>query len=116
MATEELSLKSLQSHLIKTVIGSVVSALIAGLIMGYSFYWQTKSSIERLTDEQKETKVLVDKHSEQLSKNNQDNSVSDVQIKNLERRMTSIENTQKDMLSVLIEINMSQKILVKNTK
>lgn len=116
MSGESLNLKTLQSHVIKTIVGSIASALVLSLIVGIGFYWKTNDTLGRLTDEQAKTTVIVEKHSEQLSKNNQDNSVSDVQIKNLELRMGSIEKTQQDMLRVLIEINTSQKMLVRNSK
>ncbi len=113
---QPLTLKSLQSHLIKTIVGSLATAVVAGLLIVYSSYWQTKDAIERLTEEQKETRILVDKHSDLLTKSTESNSVSDVQIKNLEQRMGAMEKTQQDMLRLLIEINTSQKVLVKNSK
>lgn len=116
MSGESLNLKTLQSHVIKTIVGSIVSALVLSLIVGIAFYYKTNDTLSRLTDEQQETKTIVAKHSEQLSKTNQENSVSDIQIKNLEQRMGSIEKTQEDMLRVLIEINTSQKMLVRNSK
>lgn len=116
MSEDNLTLKSLQSHLIKTVIGSVVAALVTAVIMGFSFYYKTSSSLEVLTKEQTETRELVNKHTEQLNKNTQSSSVSDVQIKNLEARFSSMEKTQQDMLKILIEINASQKTLVKNNR
>lgn len=116
MSEETITLKSLQSHLIKTVVGSVVAALVTGVIMGFSFYYKTSATLDVLTKEQTETREIVDKHTEQLNKNIQSSSVSDVQIKNLETRMSSMEKTQQDMLRILIEINASQKTLVKNSK
>lgn len=111
-----LTLKSLQSHLIKTVLGSVASAIVAGVIMFFIFYWNTTYTLENLTKTTNETRAIVDKHSEQLSKSSNSNSVSDVEIKNLQQRMSAIEESQKDIVKLLIEINISQKTLVKNSK
>jgi len=116
MSEEALTLKSLQSHLIKTVVGSVAGALIAGVIMGFSFYYKTSVTLDILNKEQTATREIVDKHTEQLNKNTQSSSISDFQIKNLDIRMTSIEKNQQEILKLLIEINASQKTLVKNSK
>lgn len=116
MSGEVLDLKTLQSHLIKTVVGSVVAALVAGLSVGFSFYYKTNSAIDYLTTQQKETKTIVDKHTELISQGTNFNSVSDVQIKNLEQRMQSIEKTQQDIIKLLIEINSSQKIIQNQNK
>lgn len=117
MAQEEtLNLKSLQAHIIKAVIGSVVTTLFAGLIMYLAFYWQTKDTLTNLTKEQSDIRVIVDKHSDILNSSVTNNTVSDVQIKNLEKRISSMEQTQNDMMKILIEINSSQKFLVKNNK
>lgn len=113
---QPLTLKSLQSYLIKTIVGSLATAAVAGLLVVYASYWQTKSAIKGLTEAQTETRKIVDGHSELLNKTSISSSVSDVQIKNLEQRMGSMEKTQQDMLKLLIEINSSQKVLVKNSK
>ena len=118
MSSEEgtLTLKSLQSHLIKTVLGSVASAIVAGVIMFFIFYWNTTYTLDSLIKTTEETKAIVDKHSEQLNSSNNSNSVSNIEIKNLQQRMSAIEESQKDIVKLLIEINMSQKTLVKNSK
>lgn len=116
MSEETLNLKTLQSHLIKTVIGSAVVAIFSALISSFSFYYKTTGAIDTLIEKQAETRKIVDTHSEILAKSITNNSVSDVQIQNLERRMTSMESTQKDILNILLEINASQKMLVKNSK
>jgi Co/Zn/Cd efflux system component len=113
---QPLTLKSLQSHLIKTIVGALAVAILGAVLTAWGSHYQTKEAIEMLTKEQQETRGIVDKHSELLSKSSESNSVSDVQIKNLEQRMTSMEKTQQDILKLLIEINTSQKVLVKNSK
>lgn len=113
MSEAALDLKTLQSHLIKTIIGAVIAAVVTALSVGFSFYHKTTSAIEILTKEQSQTKVLVDKHTELLTQSSTFNSVSDVQIKALEKRMQAIELSQQEMLKLLIEINTSQKILEK---
>jgi acyl-CoA synthetase (AMP-forming)/AMP-acid ligase II len=116
MKEEKITLESLQSHVIKTFIGSFAAAIISAIVVGFSFYYKTSSSLDYLLKENEKNREIINKHTEQLSLNQQTNYVSDYQIKNLEQRIKSIEIQQQEIIRILIEINSNQKVLIKHNK
>ncbi len=62
MADTVLSLPDLQKHLIKTIIGSIVSSVSIAIIIGISFYYRTTYSMESIQSKQTEMSVTLDKH------------------------------------------------------
>jgi acyl-CoA synthetase (AMP-forming)/AMP-acid ligase II len=113
---ESITLQSLQSHVIKTFVGSFAAAIISAVVVGFSFYYKTSTSLEYLLKENEKNREIINKHTEQLTLNQQTNYVSDYQIKNLEQRIKSIEIQQQEIMRILIEINTNQKTLIKNSK
>jgi predicted PurR-regulated permease PerM len=101
---EALSLKQLQSHVIKTIVGSVITSLLVALITGFSFYFKTNAAIDKLNDNQTEMKKTIEAHTEQINKTNTGMGMSEVQQEAFEKRLTNIEEGQKEIMKLLIEL------------
>lgn len=108
-----LNLKDLESHVIKTIIGSIVASLSVALITGFSFYYKTNNAIERLNESQTEIKRTVMEHTDLINKATTGMGMSDVQQKNFEQRLNNIESTQKEIYNMLIQIAANQKSVKK---
>lgn len=106
-------MQSLQTHLIKTVVGSVVSGILVALITGFSFYYKTSASIEKLSDDQKRLEKVTIEHAEKLYKLSVKEGITEVDFKNLKDKVNSIEETQKEMYSLLLNISYEQKTILK---
>jgi len=102
--SESLSLKQLQSHVIKTIVGSVVTSLLVALITGFSFYYKTNASIDKLNEGQVEMKKTIEVHTEQINKNNLGMGMTSVQQIAFEKRLNNIEEGQKEIIRVLMQI------------
>lgn len=101
---ETLTLKDMQSHVIKTIIGSVITSLVAALVTGFAFYYKTTASIDRLNENQTDMKTTIEKHTEQINNTNTGMGMTVVQQQAFEKRLVNIEESQKEILKVLIEI------------
>lgn len=101
---ETLTLKDMQRHLIKTIMGSVITSVILAIGTGVIFYFKTNAAIDTLNTNQNEMKKTLDSHTEQINKNNTGMGMNEVQQAAFEKRLTSIEESQKQILQVLIEI------------
>jgi prefoldin subunit 5 len=108
MSGEVLTIKDMQSHVVKTIIGSVLTSAILAIGTGVIFYFKTNSAIDRLNENQNDMKTTVEKHTEQINKTNTDFGMTGVQQQAFERRLTGIEESQKQILNVLIEIKNKQ--------
>lgn len=106
--SETLTLKDMQSHVVKTVIGSVVTSAIIAIGTGVIFYFRTNAAIDRLNENQGEMKKTLDSHTEQINKTNTGMGMNEVQSKAFDKRLTGIEESQKQILQVLIEIKNKQ--------
>lgn len=105
---EQLTLKDMQGHVVKTIIGSVVTSAIIAIGTGVVFYFRTNAALDTLNNNQTEMKKTLDSHTEQINKNNTGMGMTEVQQKAFEQRLTSIEESQKQILQVLIEIKTKQ--------
>lgn len=105
---EQLTLKDMQGHVVKTIIGSVVTSAIIAIGTGVVFYFRTNAALDTLNTNQTEMKKTLDSHTEQINKNNTGMGMTEVQQKAFEQRLTSIEESQKQILQVLIEIKTKQ--------
>lgn len=115
--TEEtsLTLKSLQSHLIKTLVACVGSSLLIVLASGFAFYYNTQNTLDKHDTQINELNMEVDKHGDLISNNSNDNNISETEMKNLDKRMSSIEENQKEIFNLLIEISSDQKAMIRNS-
>ena len=113
---ESLTLKDLQKHLIKTIVGSIAGSILLGVISGFTFYYKTTASIDRLNEKQIETSLIIDKHTDQINKATQGMGMSEVQQGAFKERLTAIEESQKQIYNVLLEISAGQKTIIKNNR
>ena len=115
---DALTLKTLQTHLTKTTITSVVSSTIGGLFLAVllyvAFYYNTVNTLanheskinEVIATQSVQTKdITAIKISEAEGKLNQIN---------LEKSLAKIEQNQKETIELLIELARGQKAMIKN--
>ena len=88
----------LESHIKKTTIAStivtVVIALITALSVGFGFYYRTNSTLDDHTVQIQEVKVEVKEIKEAVNSSAIYQGASSEQIKNLEKEMTEVKNSQ----------------------
>jgi membrane peptidoglycan carboxypeptidase len=106
--------KELKSQVIKTIVGSIVGSLLMALALEFSFYYKTNASLDRLNEIQATTTAIVDKHTELINQTINGQGMSGVQQQNFEKRLNQIEEGQKEILRVLLEVNSGQKTIIKN--
>lgn len=118
-----LTLKELQSHVIKTIVGALAVAVIGSFITIYSFYYSTINTIDNLKEsktetqsEIKELRISVDKINDnvneiqtKLSNTNIYTDNNKEQIKSLNERMGNMEKKQDEMLNILYDIKSRRK-------
>jgi len=101
---ETLTLQDMQKHVIKTIVGSAVTSLIIAIVTGMSFYYGTNAAITRLNEKQDDMNKTIQNHTDQINKTNMGMGMSEVQQQSLKERLTAIEEGQKQIMTVLIEI------------
>jgi len=106
--SDTLTLKDLQNHLVKAIIGSVITTVILVTLAGIAFYYNTNSSISDLNITTAKLSITVDKHTEQINNTNMGMGMNSVQQIAFEKRLNGIEDGQKEILRLLIEIKKSQ--------
>ncbi len=109
MSTDVLTRKDLQNHIVKAIIGSSVTSLFLIILAGVAFYYGTNAAITRLNENQIEMKKTIEIHTEQINKTNTGMGMTEVQQQAFEKRLTGIEESQKQILNVLIEIRNNNK-------
>lgn len=113
---EKLTLKTLQTHLVKTIIGALVVTIIGAFFTSYSFYYNTISNISELNESKTETandiKELKKDVSEikiNLSNTGIYTTANKEQINNLNNDIKEIRKSQEEMMKILIEMNGKRK-------
>jgi peptidoglycan hydrolase CwlO-like protein len=115
---EKLTLKKLENHFIKTVVGAFALAVIAGFFSSYAFFYKTTDNLEELNknkleqkQEVKELQVGVDGIKKDVSDIKSALSNTDIytnynkeNIKTLQSEITDIKKSQEEMLKLLYEI------------
>lgn len=120
---ETLTLKKLQSHLIKTIVGALAVALLTAMGASYLLIYQTKDSVEELNQNKIETKEDI----KQLKDNFESlkNDISDIKIsvsnsgiyttdnkekvKSLEEDVRDIKKNQEEILKLIYEMKARQR-------
>ena len=114
-----LTFRGLQKHIIYTIVGCFVLALLTGAGTSTAFYYKTNNAIERgiENDEEQdksinEIKISVQQINSKLGSTNTTTAVSDERIKalekiieNLQANQQNIQKNQTEMLKILIDIN-----------
>lgn len=113
---EKLTLKKLQGHLIKTILGALGVALVGAFFTSYSFFYKTNTNIDELNTNKIETKQDI----KELKKDVNDIKISltntgfytednKEKINNLEQDVKDIKKNQEEMVKLLYEIKSRQK-------
>jgi hypothetical protein len=113
---EKLTLKIIQSHLIKTILGALGVALVGAFFTSYGFFYKTNTSIDILNSNKIETKHDV----KELKKDVNDIKIAltntgfytednKEKIDNLEQDVKDIKKSQEEMMKLLFEIKSRQR-------
>lgn len=105
---ETLTLKDLQTHIVKAIVGSFVTSLLVTAIAFVTWYYKTNTSIDILNKTTSKLTEVVDKHTEQINNTNMGMGMNSVQQVAFEKRLNGIEDSQKEIVRLLIEIKKSQ--------
>lgn len=113
---EELSLKILQSHLIKTVVGALAVALVGAFLTSYVSSYTTKDNIDELNKDKVEThndiktlKADINEIKISLSNTGIYTNTNKDDIKTLKDDVREIKNNQDELLKVMYAIQAKQK-------
>ena len=117
-ATEQpLTLKKLEGHIIKTIIGALIVAFIASVGSHYAFYYKATDDIQDLKnnkvemkDDIKELKSAVSDIKMAISNTGIYTNENKDKINSLEQDVKDIKLQQAEMLKVLYEIKAKQGI------
>ena len=109
---EELTLKSLNTHLVKTIIGALAVAMVGSILTSFISNYTTQNSIDELNKSKTETaqdikSLKADVNDIKLSLSNTGiyttNNIDD--IKALKDDVKEIKKSQDEMLKLLYQLN-----------
>ncbi len=99
-----LSLRDLQKHLVKTIVGSIATSILVVILGLVAFYYNTTYSVKAIQEKQTEMAITLDKHTDLINKATQNVGMSEVQQTAFNQRLNTIEESQKQIISILLEI------------
>jgi len=112
MKEEKLTLKSLQNHLIKTLLGSLALGIAGSLLTGYTWFLNMKTTVNELNEDRIETKRDISQLKKDISEIKitlnatsiyTDGNKSEVQ--ELKKEISEIKNQQNEIIKLLYQIN-----------
>jgi predicted PurR-regulated permease PerM len=106
---ETLTLQDMQKHVIKTIVGSAITSLFIAIVTGMSFYYGTNAAITRINEKQDDMNKTIQTHTDQINKAANGMGMTEVQQANFDKRLNSIEENQKQIYTILLQINSSLK-------
>lgn len=113
MEEEVLTLKTIQSHIIKATIKatitSAVSACGAAILLFVGFYYNTENRLSTNETSIKSITIVQEKQSVDINVIKEKMSADNANSSNLDKRLTAIEDSQKEIYRVLIEMVQNQK-------
>jgi peptidoglycan hydrolase CwlO-like protein len=114
--SESLTLKSLQSHVIKSLFGALAIALLSAVLTSYAFYYNTNNNLDELNKSKAETsqdikalKSDVADIKSTLSNTTFYTTDNKEKVKSLESEIKDMRKQQDEMLKILYEIKAKQK-------
>ena len=107
--SEILTIKDVQSHVIKAIVGSAITSLFIAIVTGIAFYYGTNAAIDRLNEKQDDMNKTIVAHTDQINKATNGMGMTEVQQANFDKRLNSIEQNQKEIYNILIQINSNLK-------
>ena len=109
MNGESLTLKSLQTHLIKATITSAVSACIVAILLMVGFYYTTNNRVSANESDIKNIIEIQDKQGVDINLIKEKMSADNANAINFDRRLNAFEENQKETNKLLLQILQSQK-------
>ena len=107
-----LTLKKLQSHLIKTILGALAVAIVGAIVTSSAFYYRTNYNLNELNESKiearqdiKELKADVNDIKVSLSNTGIYTTDNKEKIDALNSDVKEIRKSQEEMLKLLININ-----------
>jgi peptidoglycan hydrolase CwlO-like protein len=114
--SENLTLKSLQNHLIKAILGALGVAIVAALISSWAFHYNTNNNLDELNKSKDETsqdikQLKSDVSDIKMTLSNTTFYTTDnkEKVKSLEAEISDMRKQQDEMLKLLYEIKARQK-------
>jgi len=108
---DKLTLKSLQNHLIKTVLGALAVTLVGAFITSYAFHINTNNNLDELNKNKSETKADIRELKNDVAEiktslsNTNIYTVSNKEkAQSLENQISEIKKQQDEMVKLLYEI------------
>lgn len=109
---EKLSLKQLQNHLIKTILGAFGVAILGAVITSYTFYYNTNYNLKELNQNKietsqdiKELKKDVSEIKISLSNTGLNTTSNQREIDELKSDIKDIKKSQEEMMRLLVTIS-----------
>jgi peptidoglycan hydrolase CwlO-like protein len=111
-ADDKLTLKKLQNHVIKTILGAFALAVVGASLTSYAFYHNTTYNLKELNDNKDETKndikvLKQDVNDIKVSLSNTGIYTTDnkEKIDILNEDIKEIKRSQEEMMKLLISIS-----------
>jgi peptidoglycan hydrolase CwlO-like protein len=109
---DKLTLKQLQNHLIKTILGAFAVAVVGAIITSYTFYTNTNYNLEELNQSKTETsqdikelKKDVNEIKLSLSNTGLSTTTNQKEIDELKADIKDIKKSQEEMMKLLLTMN-----------
>jgi peptidoglycan hydrolase CwlO-like protein len=114
--SENLTLKSLQNHVLKALFGALTVALISAFLTSWAFYYNTNNNLDDLNKNKSETsqdikQLKSDVSDIKMTLSNTTFYTTDnkEKVKSLEVELSDMRKKQDEMLNLLYEIKARQK-------
>jgi peptidoglycan hydrolase CwlO-like protein len=112
MQDEKLTLKKLQNHIIKTILGALAVAVVGALITSWTFYKNAQFNLEELNESKMETsqdikelKKDVNEIKISLSTTGLSTNTNQKEIDELKSDIKEIKKSQEEMMKLLYTIS-----------
>lgn len=109
---EKLTLKKLQNHLIKTILGAFAVAVVGAIITSYTFYNNTNYNLEELNQSKietsqdiKELKKDLNEIKISLSNTGLSTNSNQKEIDELKSDIKDIKKNQEEMIKILLTMS-----------
>jgi len=114
--SENLTLKSLQNHVLKALFGALTVALISAFLTSWAFYYNTNNNLDDLNKNKSETsqdikQLKSDVSDIKMTLSNTTFYTTDnkEKVKSLEVELSDMRKKQDEMINLLYEIKARQK-------
>ena len=113
---EPLTLKTLEKHLVKTIAGALVIALVSASLTAYGLFYHTQDVVQDLVENKSEMKTDVKTLKENvyeiktaLSNNGIYTNQNKDDIKDLKAKVDNLSAKQEEMYQLLLDMKLHQR-------